>query len=202
MRRLFFCLPLLLSVCQASAVLAADRPPSVIMILADDLGSVDLNCYGATDLATPVLDRLAHRGVRFTQCCAAAPVCSPSRAAFITGLYPQRAGVPGNVARTDEAGMPPSTRTVAEVFAEHGYATGHVGKWHLGHHASKIPNGQGFAESFGHLGGCIDNYSHFFYWSGPNTHDLWRDGQEVFHDGQYFPDLMATDANRSFCTGH
>lgn len=175
---------------------AQDRPPNVIMILADDLGSVDLNCYGATDLETPVLDGLADRGVRFTQCYAAAPVCSPSRAAFITGLYPQRAGVPGNVPRTDAGGMPTETRTVAEVFAEHGYATGHVGKWHLGHHRTKIPNGQGFSESFGHLGGCIDNYSHFFYWAGPNIHDLWRDGKEVFLDGEYFPDLMAGDAIR------
>lgn len=191
-RVLTVCVLLISSLCVA----AEDRPPNVVMILADDLGSIDLNCYGATDLETPVLDGLAKRGVRFTQCYAAAPVCSPSRAAFITGLYPQRAGVPGNVPRTDAGGMPPETRTVAEVFADHGYATGHVGKWHLGHHVSKIPNGQGFAESFGHLGGCIDNYSHFFYWNGPNCHDLWRDGKEVFHDGEYFPDLMAEDAIR------
>ena len=175
---------------------AKDRAPNVVMILADDLGSIDLNCYGSEDLETPALDRLAANGVRFTQCYAAAPVCSPSRAAFITGLYPQRAGVPGNVPRNDQGGMPSETRTVAEHFAAHGYATGHVGKWHLGHHASKIPTGQGFDESFGHLGGCIDNYSHFFYWNGPNEHDLWRNGNEVFHDGEYFPDLMAKDAIR------
>jgi arylsulfatase A len=187
---------LLTAACLLSPCLAEDRSPNVIMILADDLGSMDLNCYGSTDLETPVLDRLAAAGVRFTQCYAAAPVCSPSRAAFITGLYPQRAGVPGNVPRNDQGGLPTETRTVAEHFAAHGYATGHVGKWHLGHHASKIPTGQGFQESFGHLGGCIDNYSHFFYWNGPNEHDLWRDGQEVFHDGEYFPDLMARDAIR------
>ena len=179
-----------------SSVDVSARSPNVIFILADDLGSIDLNCYGADDLATPVLDNLAARGVRFTQCYAAAPVCSPSRAAFITGLYPQRAGVPGNVPRTDTGGMPTETQTVAELYAKHGYATGHVGKWHLGHHATKIPIGQGFAQSFGHLGGCIDNYSHFFYWNGPNEHDLWRDGREVFHDGEYFPDLMAADAIR------
>jgi arylsulfatase A len=185
-----------LAACMLSSGRAADRPPNIIMILADDLGSIDLNCYGATDLETPVLDRLAAGGVRFTQCYAAAPVCSPSRAAFITGLYPQRAGVPGNVPRNDQGGMPTDTKTVAEHFAATGYATGHVGKWHLGHHASKIPIGQGFQESFGHLGGCIDNYSHFFYWSGPNEHDLWRNGQEVFQDGEYFPDMMAKDAIR------
>lgn len=196
MNRLFQLFLILQAMCFCSVCTALDRPPNVIMILADDLGSIDLNCYGATDLETPVLDRLAAHGVRFTQCYAAAPVCSPSRAAFITGLYPQRAGVPGNVRRNDDGGMPSATRTVAEIFAAHQYATGHVGKWHLGQHVTKIPNGQGFSESFGHLGGCIDNYSHFFYWNGPNEHDLWRNGKEVFHDGEYFPELMADDAIR------
>ena len=180
----------------AEPAITADKP-NVILILADDLGSVDLNCYGAEDLATPRLDALAASGVRFTQCYAAAPVCSPSRAAFITGLYPQRAGVPGNVSsRPGHAGMPASTQTAAELFAANGYMTGHVGKWHLGFTPQTMPIGQGFVESFGHMGGCIDNYSHFFYWSGPNRHDLWRNGKEVFHDGKYFPDLMAADAIR------
>ena len=171
--------------------------PNVIMILADDLGSVDLNCYGSTDLETPNLDALAERGIRFTQFYAAAPVCSPSRAAFITGMFPQRAGVPGNVSsHAGNAGMPASTPTVAEVFGANGYITGHVGKWHLGYTPETMPNGQGFVQSFGHMGGCIDNYSHFFYWNGPNRHDLWRNGIEVFHDGDYFPDLMADEAIR------
>jgi len=76
---------------------AADRP-NVIFILADDQGSADLGCYGATDLETPHTDSLAARGVRFTQFYSAAPVCSPSRAAILTGRYPVRAGVPGNCA--------------------------------------------------------------------------------------------------------
>ena len=176
---------------------AEARKPNVIMILADDQGSVDLNCYGATDLATPKLDQLASQGVRFTQFYAAAPVCSPSRAAFITGLFPQRAGVPGNVSsHSGHDGMPAATSTVAELFAANGYMTGHVGKWHLGYTPATMPNGQGFVDSFGHMGGCIDNYSHFFYWNGPNRHDLWRNGKEVFHDGDFFPDLMAADAIR------
>ncbi|MEQ9409433.1 MAG: sulfatase-like hydrolase/transferase [Fuerstiella sp.] len=171
--------------------------PNVILILADDLGSVDLNCYGAGDLLTPALDQLAARGVRFTQFYAAAPVCSPSRAAFITGLYPQRAGVPGNVSSAfGHAGMPAATQTVAELFDANDYVTGHVGKWHLGYTKETMPQGQGFAGSFGHMGGCIDNYSHFFYWNGPNRHDLWHNGREVFRDGQYFPALMAAEAVR------
>jgi len=173
------------------------------MILADDQGSIDLNCYGATDLATPHLDALANRGVRFTQFYAAAPVCSPSRAAFITGLYPQRAGVPGNVSsHHGQPGMPSTTKTVAEIFAANDYATGHVGKWHLGYTPETMPNGQGFASSFGHMGGCIDNYSHFFYWNGPNRHDLWHDGKEVFRDGDYFPDMMASEAIRFIEDNH
>ena len=176
---------------------AAQQKPNVIMILADDLGSVDLNCYGSEDLATPSLDALAQRGIRFTQFYAAAPVCSPSRAAFITGMYPQNAGVPGNMPSAHgRAGMPAETYTAAELFAANGYDTGHVGKWHLGYTPETMPNGQGFADSFGHMGGCIDNYSHFFYWSGPNRHDLWRNGKEVFHDGEFFPDLLASEAIR------
>lgn len=181
----------------ATNVAADQQKPNVILILADDLGSVDLNCYGSEDLATPALDALADRGVRFTQFYAAAPVCSPSRAAFISGMYPQNAGVPGNVSSASgNAGMPVETQTVGELFAANGYDTGHVGKWHLGYTPETMPNGQGFADSFGHMGGCIDNYSHFFYWNGPNRHDLWRNGEEVFHDGEFFPDLMAAEALR------
>ena len=69
-----------------------------------------------------------------------------------------------------------------------------IGKWHLGYTPETMPNGQGFDYSFGHMGGCIDNYSHFFYWQGPNRHDLWRNGKEIFEDGKYFPQMMADEA--------
>jgi arylsulfatase A len=172
------------------------RPPNVILIVADDQGSIDLGCYGAKDLVTPHTDALAARGVRFTQFYSAAPVCSPSRAGTLTGRYPVRAGVPGNVAsqRGGRGGLPPAEITLAEMFKGAGYATAHVGKWHLGYTPETMPNAQGFDHSFGHMGGCIDNYSHFFYWSGPNVHDLHRNGVEVFHDGEYFPDLMVREA--------
>ncbi len=175
---------------------AADRRPNVLFILADDLGSIDLNCYGATDLATPNLDALAAVGVRFTQFYAAAPVCSPSRAALLTGRFPQRAGVPGNVSsQKGGTGMPTSQVTIAERMKIAGYATAHIGKWHLGYTPESMPNGQGFDYSFGHMGGCIDNYSHFFYWNGPNRHDLHRNGEEVYYAGKYFPDLMVDEVN-------
>ena len=176
---------------------AADRP-NVLFILADDQGSADLGCYGAKDLETPHTDALAARGVRFTRFYSAAPVCSPSRAGILTGRYPVRAGVPGNCASQpgEKGALPPEEVTMAEMFHAAGYATAQIGKWHLGYTPETHPLRQGFDHSFGHMGGCIDNRSHFFYWSGPNIHDLWRNGEEVFHDGEFFPDLMATEASR------
>jgi arylsulfatase A len=175
----------------------ATEKPNVIFILADDQGSVDLGCYGAKDLVTPHTDALARRGIRFTQFYSAAPVCSPSRAGLLTGRWPVRAGVPGNCAsqRGGSGALHPEEVTLAEMFRAGGYATAHIGKWHLGYTPETSPIAQGFDHSFGHMGGCIDNYSHFFYWSGPNVHDLWRNGTEVFHDGEYFPDLMVREAS-------
>ena len=188
----------------AASFAAGDRPPNVIVIYVDDLGSVDLGCYGASDLETPAVDGLARRGVRFTQFYAPAPVCSPSRAGLLTGRYPLRAGLSTNAASPpidadmDDGtrGLPAGQITLAEMFKAAGYATAHVGKWHLGFAKGMTPNEQGFDDSFGFLGGCIDNYSHFFYWDGPNRHDLWRNGKEVHHDGQFFPELMVAEAGR------
>ena len=191
----------------ATSVSAAERRPNVIVILTDDQGSVDAGCYGTEDVQTPSIDALAARGVRFTQFYAAAPVCSPSRAGLLSGRYPVRAGIPGN------AGAPPSEAvqeltevdgtagdvwasqtTMAEVFQSAGYATAHMGKWHLHSHDGARPLDQGFDASFGHMGGCIDNYSHVFYWNGPNRHDLWRNNTRVREAGTFFPDLMVREA--------
>jgi len=174
---------------------ARDGKPNVIVIYTDDQGTIDAGCYGATDLDTPGIDRLASRGIRFTQFYAPAPVCSPSRAGLMTGRYPLSAGVPGNVSsKKGNSGMPTEQFTIAELLKGAGYATAHIGKWHLGYTPETMPNAQGFDHSFGHMGGCIDNYSHFFYWSGPNVHDLHRNGEEVYRDGRYFPDLMVEEA--------
>jgi arylsulfatase A-like enzyme len=175
---------------------AQDRP-NVLLIYTDDQGTIDLNCYGAEDLITPNLDALAAGGVRFTQMYAPSAICSASRAGLMTGRYPARAGVPSNVSSQEGvAGMPTTEITIAEMLREAGYATGHVGKWHLGYTPETMPNGQGYDHSFGHMGGCIDNYSHFFYWNGPNRHDLWRNGTEVWEDGRFFPDLMVDECCR------
>jgi arylsulfatase A-like enzyme len=175
---------------------ATSSKPNVIIIMTDDQGSMDLNCYGAEDLQTPHMDRLAEKGVRFTQFYAGGAVCSPSRACLMTGKTAQEATAGG---RFGEQVI------MAEVFKEAGYATAHIGKWHLGgcdylfapgkpNDESKMPLSQGFDYSFGLLDGCIDNYSHFYYWYGPNQHDLWENGREIFRDGEYFPQMMAEKA--------
>ena len=178
------------------------RKPNIVLIFTDDQGSIDVNCYGAKDLYTANLDRLAAEGTRFTQFYVGAPVCSPSRAALMTGRYPRCAGLMSN-APSDKGrpGMPTEQVTIAEMMKSAGYATGHIGKWHLGYTPETMPNGQGYDYSFGHMGGCIDNYSHFFYWQGPNRHDLWRNGTEIWEDGEFFGDLMV-DECRNFIDGH
>ncbi|NUM53988.1 MAG: sulfatase-like hydrolase/transferase [Candidatus Hydrogenedentes bacterium] len=173
------------------------RKPNVIVILTDDQGSIDAPGFGATDLIMPNLDALGNRGVRFTQFYSAAPVCSPSRAGLLTGKYPLRAGMPNN-APDDETPLPTFAEqtTIADLFKRAGYATAHIGKWHLGMAPDCVPNARGFDYSFGHMNGCIDNYSHFFFWHGPNRHDLTRNGSEVHEDGAFFPDLMVKEATQ------
>lgn len=171
--------------------------PNVLLIYTDDQGTLDVNIYGAKDLYTPNIDKLAREGVRFTQFYAAAPICSPSRASLMTGRYPQRTGLTDNAPGTFgvPGGLPAEQTTMAEVFKLAGYTTAHIGKWHLGYSPPVMPNRQGFDYSFGFMGGCIDNYSHFYYWGGPNKHDLWRNEKEIWEDGQYFPDMTAREVN-------
>jgi len=176
------------------AVEGTDQHPNVVLILTDDQGSVDVNCYGAKDLITPNMDKLAEEGVRFMQFYVGAPVCSPSRASLLTGRYPQRAQLAHNA--SPGRGMPASQVTIAEILKEAGYRTALFGKWHLGNELPLSPNAQGFDEFLGHKVGCIDNYSHFFYWNGPNRHDLWLNEKEHFEDGHYFPDIIIREAKR------
>ncbi|TLX76406.1 sulfatase [Labilibacter sediminis] len=182
-----------------NAIFAQTDKPNVIVIFTDDQGSIDLNCYGAKDLKTPHLDQLASEGVRFTQFYAGSSVCSPSRATLLTGKTNLKAGLQGNVPIPEyqkekgKAGLPTEQITMAEMLKANGYYTALVGKWHLGHSPEQLPNGQGFDYFFGHERGCIDNYSHFFYWKGPNKHDLHRNNEEVYYPGQNFGDLMVKE---------
>jgi arylsulfatase len=127
---------------------AATRPPNVVFIYCDDLGYGDLGCYGSP-LRTPNLDRMARQGMRFTQFYSANPVCSPSRAALMTGRYPPRAGVPRVLFPQDTTGLPDSETTIARMLKDQGYKTMCVGKWHLGHLPQFLPTNRGFDEYFG-----------------------------------------------------
>ena len=124
------------------------RPPNVVLIFADDLGYGDLGCYGSK-LQTPNLDRMAAEGARFTQFYSANPVCSPSRAALLTGRYPTRVGVPAVLFPRDSSGLAAGERTIADLLKPRGYKTMCVGKWHLGHHPERLPMAHGFDEYFG-----------------------------------------------------
>lgn len=173
-------------------------PPNFIVFLTDDQGYGDLSCMGATDFRTPHLDRLAHDGARFTSWYSNSPVCSPSRAALLTGRYPGNAGVRSILAGHRTAtGLPPSTPTLATALRRQGYSTYLAGKWHLGLDEASRPHNHGFDHWVGFLAGCIDYYSHIFYWGmnnpGPGinpTHDLWEDGQEIWENGAYFTELI------------
>ncbi|MBL8238955.1 MAG: sulfatase [Bryobacterales bacterium] len=133
----------------ATAVAAATaRPLNVILMYADDLGWGDLGCYGST-LSTPHLDRAAREGVRFTHCLSANPVCSPSRAALLTGRYPTRVGVPVVLFPADKTGLAEGEQTLAQLLKAKGYKTQCVGKWHLGHLAPHLPTYKGFDHYFG-----------------------------------------------------
>jgi arylsulfatase len=126
----------------------AARPPNIVLIYADDLGYGDLGCYGST-LRTPNLDRLAAEGTRFTHFHSANPVCSPSRAALLTGRYPTRAGVPRVLFPRDTTGLPDTEVTIAQMLKAKKYKTMCVGKWHLGHLPPYLPTSRGFDGYFG-----------------------------------------------------
>jgi arylsulfatase len=129
-----------------------DRPanrPNVIIFLTDDQGYADVGSFGAQGFTTPNLDRLAAEGIRLTSFYAAANICSPSRAALMTGSYPPRVGLTGNLQPNSSIGLNSQEVTIAELLKSSGYATAAVGKWHLGDDPSFLPTRQGFDEYFG-----------------------------------------------------
>jgi len=177
-------------------------PPNFILFLTDDQGYGDLSCMGATDFRTPHLDRLAGDGARFTAWYSNSPVCSPSRASLLTGRYPGNAGVRSILAgHRTASGLPAHVPTLAEALKARGYQTYMSGKWHLGLQAGSRPGAHGFDHWFGFMAGCIDYYSHIFYWGmnqpGPGinpTHDLWEDGREIWDNGRYFTEAVVERA--------
>jgi arylsulfatase A len=141
MLRLLVCL--LWCGCWFSAA-AASRPPNIIHIIGDDVGYDDLGCYGAKDISTPNLDKLASQGVRFTSFYAPSPTCTPTRAAILTGCYAQRVGCPQVLFPYSKTGLHTNEVTIAELLKTRGYATALVGKWHLGFQPQFLPPVHGF----------------------------------------------------------
>lgn len=137
----------------SGAVAAADRPPNFVIIFADDLGYGDLGCYGHPTIRTPNLDRMAAEGMRFTQFYSAGEVCTPSRAALMTGRLPIRSGMCSDNPRvlfpSSAGGIPDGEVTLGEALKARGYATMCVGKWHLGHLPQYLPTKHGFDGYFG-----------------------------------------------------
>lgn len=126
-----------------------NRPPNIVIIFADDLGYADIGSFGATDYRTPNLDRMAAEGIRMTDFYAAQAVCSASRAALLTGCYPNRIGIRGALDHKSGYGLNRDEMTFAELVKQRGYATAMFGKWHLGHHSQFLPTRHGFDEYFG-----------------------------------------------------
>ena len=135
--------------CTLGSVAQNSKKPNVIIIFNDDLGYQDLGCYGSPNIKTPRVDQLAKEGVQFTDFYAASPVCSASRAALLTGCYPQRVGVPGVISAGANQGLAPKHTTLAELMKSVGYTTAAVGKWHLGDQPQHLPTNQGFDSYFG-----------------------------------------------------
>jgi len=177
---------------------AAQKPrPNIIFISADDLGFGDLSGYGRADYQTPVLDRLAAEGTRFTQAYSIAPICTPTRVGFMTGRYPGRDPVglreplTGSV-EDRSAGLDPSQPTVSSLLKRAGYHTALFGKWHLGVGPQFHPNRHGFDEFFGPLSGAVDYVSHT---DASGAHDLYRNDEPVQVEG-YLTDRLADEAVR------
>lgn len=128
---------------------AAPERPNIVVVFCDDMGWGDLGCFGAKSIRTPSIDSLARQGTRFTSFYVAQPVCSASRAALLTGCYPNRLGLFGALGPSDRRGLNTNEVTLARLLGKAGYATAMFGKWHLGRPAALLPIHQGFDEYFG-----------------------------------------------------
>lgn len=165
--------------------------PNIVIILADDLGFGDLGCYGNIQNLTPHLDHLAREGLRFTDFHANGPVCSPTRAALLTGCYQQRVGIE-NPLDIDVAGLPHGPITIAEQLRGAGYRTGIFGKWHLGNLKRSNPVYHGFDEFRGHMTSATDYQSHI---DRNGNYDWWHNEKRVDAPG-YNTELITKDSVR------
>ena len=181
-----------------TAMSTPKKRPNFVFILADDLGYADLGCCGARadTPVSPVLDRLAERGLRFTHGYSNSPVCSPTRFALITGRWQYRLRGAAEEPMTSKArgdkviGLHPSHPTLPSLLRDAGYKTALAGKWHLGFPPHFGPQLSGYDEHFGPLSGGVDYFSHA---DGAGTHDLYEQGEEVHRQG-YLTDLISDRA--------
>lgn len=164
------------------AAQSAERPPNVVVIFCDDMGWGDVGCFGNPTIRTPHLDRMANEGQKWTQFYVASPVCTPSRAALMTGRYPIRNGMTSNqrvvLFPNSGGGLPEAEVTLAELLKQKDYATGIFGKWHLGHLPKYLPTAQGFDTYYG-----IPYSNDMDKVGGPNYR------AEVVKDPNYYPDV-------------
>ena len=153
---------------------ALPRKPNILFILADDLGYGDLSCYGRPDYKTPVLDRMAAEGMKFTDNYASAPVCTPTRCAYMTGRYPHRLPIGLQEPLGDrnmQIGIPPEHPTIGSLLKKAGYDTILIGKWHLGNIPDFGPNRHGFDQFFGINGSSADYFTHYNNGGRPDLYD-------------------------------
>jgi arylsulfatase A-like enzyme len=173
----------------------ATSKPNVVLIVTDDIGYGDFGAYGARDIRTPNIDRLAKEGAKLTDFYAA-PQCTPTRAALITGRYPQRVLLEralGSSGDALEQGLPATGRSLPQLVKNNGYATGLIGKWHLGYKPEFGPNAHGFDYFFGFLSGYIDFYTHTR--GGDGHSDLFENTAPIEEEG-YMTDLITARATR------
>lgn len=189
--QLLFFLIILTYACQSSDSTNQDgrqnTPPNIILIMADDLGYNGLGCYGG-QVQTPNLDQLAANGLRFTDFHSNGVVCSPTRAALMTGKYQQRNGIESVITAAGhrDVGLALEETTMAEALKASGYQTGMFGKWHLGYDPKFFPHRQGFDEFIGFVSGNIDYHSHI---DQTGVYDWWEKEDSTFEKG-YSTDLI------------
>lgn len=184
---------LLLLALFGSGAVNAQPKPNVVFIMTDDVGYGDLGSYGAPDIRTPVLDRLAKQGARFNDFYSNGTTCSPTRAGLITGRYQQRYGIEAPLPSADptgRAGLPATDHSLPLLLKKAGYATALIGKWHLGLGEDKTPRKHGYDYFFGFKTGYIDYYTHN---SGAGQLDLWRNDDLMQEEG-YMTDLITRHA--------
>lgn len=179
-------------------LLSYSQRPNIIYIMTDDMGYGDLSGYGRKDYATPNLDKLAGQGIKFVNAYSAAPVCTPTRTAFMTGRYPARIPVglkePLVNSKEDSAvGLTAENPSIATLMKNAGYETALIGKWHLGFQPQHNPTRNGFDYFFGFLAGAADYISHKSGHTGQRAHDLYENDKPYYTEG-YLTELFTQKA--------